>query len=104
MYFDAPSEKALRENIDGVDKQEKSRMRRCNDDSEFLWLEKKSQVNGLCNKQTARIPPRNCSVSIMETCGGCRQTSDRSYSIFTAKCRDGDSARKPLWTILLCIG
>ena len=55
LYFDTPSDKALREKIDGVDKREKFRIRRYNDDSEFLRLEKKSKTNCLCRKQTVPI-------------------------------------------------
>lgn len=55
LYFDTPGDKALREKIDGVDKREKFRIRRYNDDMDFLRLEKKSKANGLCYKQAEPV-------------------------------------------------
>ena len=55
LYFDSPTDKALREKIDGVNKREKFRIRYYNGDTERLHLEKKSKQNGLCNKQSAVI-------------------------------------------------
>ena len=55
LYFDSPTDKALREKIDGVNKREKFRIRYYNGDTELLHLEKKSKQNGLCNKRSAVI-------------------------------------------------
>lgn len=55
LYFDSPTDRALREKIDGVNRREKFRLRYYNGDIGFLSLEKKSKLNGLCNKQTAQI-------------------------------------------------
>lgn len=55
LYFDTPGDKALREKIDGVDKREKFRIRRYLDNSDYLRLEKKSKVHGMCYKQSAQI-------------------------------------------------
>ena len=55
LYFDSPTDRALREKIDGVNRREKFRIRYYNGDTGFLSLEKKSKLNGLCNKQTAQI-------------------------------------------------
>lgn len=55
LYFDNPTDKALREKIDGINKREKFRIRYYNKDTSLLYLEKKSKLNGLCNKQTATI-------------------------------------------------
>lgn len=55
LYFDTPTNKALREKIDGVDRREKFRIRYYNDDLSFIRLEKKYKVNGLCGKRSARI-------------------------------------------------
>lgn len=55
LYFDTPEDRALREKIDGVNRREKFRIRYYNGDTGFLSLEKKSKLNGLCNKQTVRI-------------------------------------------------
>ena len=55
LYFDTPTDKALREKIDGVDRREKFRVRYYNGDMGFLSLEKKSKLNGLSNKEAVQI-------------------------------------------------
>ena len=55
LYFDTPSDKALREKIDGVNIREKFRMRFYNGDTSYIVLEKKSKINGLCSKESCRI-------------------------------------------------
>lgn len=51
LYFDTPTDKALREKIDGVNRREKFRIRYYNGDLSFIRLEKKSKINGLCQKE-----------------------------------------------------
>lgn len=55
LYFDTPTDRALREKLDGVNCREKFRIRYYNDDTSLIHLEKKSKQNGLCNKQSAEI-------------------------------------------------
>lgn len=55
LYFDSPTDRALREKIDGVNRREKFRIRYYNGDIGFLSLEKKSKLNGLCQKQAVQI-------------------------------------------------
>lgn len=55
LYFDTPSDKALREKIDGVDRREKFRLRLYNGDAALIHLEKKSKRNGLCAKETVSL-------------------------------------------------
>ncbi len=55
LYFDTQADRALREKIDGVNRREKFRIRYYNGDTDYLSLEKKSKLNGLCNKQAVRI-------------------------------------------------
>lgn len=55
LYFDTPGDRALREKIDGVDRREKFRIRRYNNDPNFLRLEKKSKTHGLCYKQAVPL-------------------------------------------------
>ena len=54
LYFDTPSDRALREKIDGVDRREKFRIRCYDLDPSFIRLEKKSKRNGLGRK--ASVP------------------------------------------------
>lgn len=55
LYFDNINDKALREKIDGVNVREKFRIRYYNGDTSFIKLEKKSKINGLCLKESARL-------------------------------------------------
>ena len=55
LYFDNLEDKALREKIDGVNCREKFRIRYYNGDTGYILLEKKSKLNGLCNKLQTRI-------------------------------------------------
>lgn len=55
LYFDNQNDKALREKLDGVNIREKFRIRLYNHDTNFIKLEKKSKINGLCLKETATL-------------------------------------------------
>lgn len=53
LYFDTPTDRALREKIDGVSRREKFRLRRYG--SGLIRLEKKSKNGGLCAKEQAPV-------------------------------------------------
>lgn len=55
LYFDTPTDKALREKIDGVNEREKFRIRYYNGDTSVIHLEKKSKKNGLGSKCVADL-------------------------------------------------
>lgn len=55
LYFDTPTDTALREKIDGVSRREKFRIRYYNGNTGLIHLEKKSKLAGLCNKQSADL-------------------------------------------------
>jgi len=55
LYFDTPSDKALREKIDGLNPREKFRIRYYNGDLSNIQLEKKSKKNGLSLKKNMKI-------------------------------------------------
>lgn len=57
LYFDNDHDKALREKLDGVNYREKFRLRYYNGDVNFIRLEKKSKVNGLCRKESVLLTP-----------------------------------------------
>ena len=57
LYFDTPSDKALREKLDGVNGREKFRIRCYNRDFSLIHLEKKSKRNGLGRKEKVRLTP-----------------------------------------------
>lgn len=60
LYFDNYMDKALREKQDGVNKREKFRIRYYGTDTSFIKLEKKSKINGLCNKVSCPITAEEC--------------------------------------------
>lgn len=60
LYFDDIYDTALKEKINGVNMREKFRIRYYDGDTSFIRLEKKSKINGLCNKLLE-------SISIEET-------------------------------------
>ncbi len=55
LYFDTPTDKALREKLDGVNIRDKFRIRYYNADTSFIHLEKKSKLNSLCRKTQTRL-------------------------------------------------
>lgn len=55
LYFDDLKDTALKEKIDGVNYREKFRIRYYDYDASFIRLEKKSKINGLCNKVSCPI-------------------------------------------------
>ena len=55
LYFDNPTDKVLREKLDGVNKREKFRIRYYNGDTGLIRLEKKSKTNHLCLKQSIAL-------------------------------------------------
>ena len=55
LYFDTPSDRALREKLESVNKREKFRIRMYNCDTSFIQLEKKSKLNGLGTKHKANL-------------------------------------------------
>lgn len=55
LYFDNPSDKALREKLDGVSRREKFRIRYYNGDTSLIHLEKKSRLGGLGSKAQAEL-------------------------------------------------
>lgn len=55
LYFDTPTDTALREKLDGVSRREKFRIRFYNHDTSLIHLEKKSKLAGLGNKQSANL-------------------------------------------------
>lgn len=55
LYFDDPSDRALREKLYGVSRREKFRLRSYDRDFSLIFLEKKSKLGGLCSKERCRL-------------------------------------------------
>lgn len=60
LYFDNFNDKALLEKVNGYSKREKFRIRYYNDNFDFIRLEKKSKINGLCTKFSAPLTKDQC--------------------------------------------
>ncbi len=60
LYFDNIDDKVLREKINGYDNREKFRIRYYNQDYDFIRLEKKSKIHGLCGKESVQITREQC--------------------------------------------
>lgn len=60
LYFDNFNDKALLEKINGYSKREKFRIRYYNDNFDFIKLEKKSKINGLCTKFSTALTKNQC--------------------------------------------
>lgn len=84
LYFDTPTDKALREKIDGVDRREKFRLRYYNKNISRIYLEKKTKCNGLGNKQSTSM------------------SSDEVQSILENYCRWMLDSGRPLLEELYC--
>ncbi|MDR1807476.1 MAG: polyphosphate polymerase domain-containing protein [Propionibacteriaceae bacterium] len=55
LYFDTPDDRALRDKLDSLDRRDKWRLRHYGRTPEFIRLEKKSKVRGLCYKRAVRV-------------------------------------------------
>lgn len=60
LYFDNVYDKALMEKVVGIPKRDKFRIRFYNDNHDFIRLEKKSKIRGLCLKDSERITKEEC--------------------------------------------
>jgi len=60
LYFETPSDRVLKEKINGVNNREKFRIRMYNNDASFIRLEKKTKINGFCNKIDAPVTQEQC--------------------------------------------
>ena len=60
LYFDNIYDKALMEKVIGVPKRDKFRIRFYNDNHQFIRLETKSKIRGLCLKESEKITKREC--------------------------------------------
>ena len=62
LCFDDSFDTALREKLDGVNWREKFRIRLYNNSTDFICLEKKSKINGLCAKSSVRLTEREAEL------------------------------------------
>lgn len=62
LYFDDLHDTALYEKIDGVNQRDKYRLRYYNGDTSYIVLERKSKINGLCQKKSVRISEHDAAL------------------------------------------
>lgn len=60
IYFDDYNDKVLAEKLMGINNRDKFRIRFYNDNANFIKLEKKSKINGLCRKISTSINQEAC--------------------------------------------
>jgi len=87
LYFDNYMDKALREKIDGVNSREKFRIRYYGTDTDYICLEKKSKINGLCSKEKVRITKDECHRIINGDIGFLSESENNLKNEFYAKMR-----------------
>lgn len=85
LYFETPGDKALREKIDGVNRREKFRIRIYNHSDQFIKLEKKCKINGLCYKSSARLTAEETKAAIAGDFSWIREEHDGLVTEFYAK-------------------
>lgn len=74
LYFDTPTDLALRQKLDGVDRREKFRIRYYDGDLSLIHLEKKCRQNGLGWKETASLTPEEAQALAEGRClTACRE-------------------------------
>lgn len=77
LYFDTPTDKALREKLDGADRREKFRIRYYDGDTSVIRLEKKSKINGLCGKQASSLSRAEAQAVVSGELDWMRAAEDR---------------------------
>lgn len=85
LYFDDPTDKALREKLDGVNRREKFRIRYYNGDTSLIRLEKKSKIGGLCSKLSAALSREEAQAIVDGNYAWMRQSTDPLITEFYAK-------------------
>ena len=74
LYFDTPTDLALRQKLDGVDRREKFRIRYYDGDLSLIHLEKKCRQSGLGWKETASLTPEEAQALAEGRClTACRE-------------------------------
>ena len=87
LYFDTPYDAALREKLDGVDRREKFRLRYYGGDPDWLKLEKKYKINGLCGKRSARLSREDAEALLSGEHGFLLESGDPLLLEFYSKLR-----------------
>lgn len=87
LYFDNDDDKALREKLYGLPSREKFRIRLYNESGDFIRLEKKSKINGLCNKQSVKLTREQTEKILEGDISWMLKSNDALITEFYAKIR-----------------
>lgn len=85
MYFETPTDRILQEKVNGVNNREKFRIRLYNDDTSFIRLEKKTKVNGFCNKIDAPVTREQSELLIAGNTGWMKKSEHALIAELYAK-------------------
>lgn len=87
LYFDNDDDKALKEKLYGLTNREKYRIRLYNESGDFIRLEKKSKLRGLCNKQSVQLAKEQAEQILAEDIAWMLSTGNALLTEFYAKLR-----------------
>ena len=85
LYFDDLYDTALQEKVSGVNRREKFRIRYYNGDNSYIRLEKKSKINGLCQKQSVRVEKEQVQALLAGDTGWMQTAGNALLSEFRQK-------------------
>lgn len=88
LYFDNYNDKILNEKVLGINNRDKFRIRYYNDEINFIKLEKKSKINGLCLKLSASITAEECEKILAGDIDFLRQSPKGLFNELYVKMKD----------------
>ena len=88
IYFDNYNDKILNEKVMGLNNRDKFRIRYYNDNINFIKLEKKSKMNGLCHKVSASISAQECEKILAGDIEFLRDSSKKLFNELYVKMKD----------------
>lgn len=88
LYFDNYSDKILEEKLMGINNRDKFRIRYYNDNLNFIRLEKKSKMNGLCKKVSAPITKEECQKLLDGDTGFLRESPNKLFNELYVKMKE----------------
>lgn len=98
LYFDTPTDRALRQKIEGVNCREKFRLRHYNSDLNFIRLEKKFKINGLCGKRSTKVTAQQVEKILSGQIGFLLEGGDPLLQEFYSKMKSQQLAPKTIVT------
>lgn len=88
IYFDNYNDMVLNEKVMGINNRDKFRIRYYNDAINFIKLEKKSKINGLCLKVSASISAEECEKILAGDIDFLRQSPKKLFNELYVKMKN----------------